>query len=129
MQQRIRTRQPRDKRLDMFIVRKVPCRAIKPEGVLRRERQDRLCIHEIADGERGQKGARRKLDDKPLGPLVLNRKSRFCQGALNGGLYSSMLFEEEQVPTAIGWTNRSVIASSSPTPDHFYIRGVRCSSL
>src|SRR5438270_8168508 len=122
MQQHIRTRQPRDKRLDMFIVRNVPCRAIKPEGVLRRERQDRLSIHEIADGERGQKGARRKLDDKPLGPLVLNRRSCFRQGTLDGDSYSSMLLEEEQVPKAIGRTKRGVIAASSPTPDHFYIR-------
>src|SRR5436305_14582590 len=113
----------------MFILRNVPRRAIKPEGVLRHERQDRLCVHESADGERGQKGARRKFDDQPLGPLRLNRRSRFRQGTLDGDMYSSVLFEEEQDPTAIGRTKRSVIAASLPTPDHLHIRRVRYSSL
>src|SRR4029077_7572438 len=117
------------KRLDIFVVRKLPARASKPEGCFRCERQNGPFIQEISDGHRGQKGAKLKSDAKPLGPLCLGHGSRFGQWSLHRDFDPSILSEKEQMPTVRGRANRCIIAVGPTTPDRFYIRGVRLPSL
>src|SRR5439155_2308324 len=111
--------QPLDKRLDIFIVRKLEARAGKLEGCFRGERQNGLFIQEISDGHRGQKGAKWKRDTEPLGPLGLGDRSRFGQWSLHRDFDPSILSQKEQMPTVRGRANRSIIAACSTTPDRF----------
>src|SRR6266487_241792 len=127
--QRVITHQPVYKRLHMFIVRKLPWRAMKPERVRRRQRQDHISIHQIFDRQRGEKCARLKLDDKPLRALGMGLRRRFRHWTLARDAHSCMLFEKEQVPMTIGRASRSVMAPGSTAPDHFDVRRVRRSSL
>src|SRR5260370_12583694 len=99
--QQILAHQPLDKRLDIFIVRKLEARAGKREGCFRGERQNGPLIQEIADGHRGQKGAMLKRDAKPLGPLGLVDRSRFGQWSLHRDSVPSLLPYTETLPTLI----------------------------
>ncbi len=124
IEQHFLTHKPIYKCLDIVIVRKLPRRVMKPEGFPGHERQDRLPIHEISYRQRGHKGAKLKLDNKLLRPLGMGLRCRFGQWTLDRDLYSSIPSEEEHIPTAIGRANRSILAPSSTTPNHFYIRRV-----
>src|SRR5258708_34545932 len=103
----------------MFIVRKLPRGAMKPEGVPRCERQDLFPIQEISYGKSSQKGTKLKFDDQPLRSLGLSLRFRFRQWTLDGDCRLSVSSSnEEQIPTAICSARRRPYAYPSPPPSH-----------
>src|SRR5258708_12739393 len=107
----------------MFIVRKLPRGAMKPEGVPRCERQDLFSIQEISYGKSSQKGTKLKFDDQPLRSLGMSLRFRFRQWTLDGDCDLSVSSsKEEQIPTAIARATTTINPSPPTPPNHFPFR-------
>src|SRR6185436_4590810 len=72
------THEPVYKRVRIFKIRKLPGRAVEPEGATARIRQVHRSIHEITRGQMRHNGAQLKADAKPrtIGRAVERRRLR-----------------------------------------------------
>lgn len=115
--------------VSILIVRKLPRRAIQPEGRIRSEREDHLSIQTIFRRQKWHTCARFKCDTNKLSVRRTVCSCRFRLWSPHSDACPAMLLHNHYLPMAYGTREKRASTFTLRMPDRFDKRRVRSSVL